>query len=155
MFAEKPNFEKSSLSVTVPYGKGKIVAVGFDIGSQYLSGTQYLHRELMKDITSSLYTPIVQVKGSLGRIEVSVTEKDGKMMIQLVNAGGTHADSSSASDDYIPPVLDIDLEISLPNKVDKLILQPEQRELPFEYGMGGKISVSVPRVDIHSIIEIR
>ena len=54
LFAEKPNFEKSTLSVTVPYGKGKIVAVGFDIGSQYLSGTQYLHRELMKDITSSL-----------------------------------------------------------------------------------------------------
>ena len=155
LFAEKPNFEKSTLSVTVPYGKGKIVAVGFDIGSQYLSGTQYLHRELMKDITSSLYTPIVQVKGSLGRIEVSVTEKDGKMMIQLVNAGGTHADSSSASDDYIPPVLDIDLVLSVSTKVNNLILQPEGAELPFKYETDGKISVSVPRVDIHSIIEVK
>lgn len=155
LFAEKPNFEKSPLSVTVPYGKGKIVAIGFDIGSQYLSGTQYLHRELIKKIADGLYDPIVSLKKCCGRLEISVTEKDGRMFIQLVNAGGTHADMSYATDDYIPPVLDIELELSLPTKVSKLILQPEGTELSFEYETNGKISVSVSRVDIHSIIEIK
>jgi hypothetical protein len=62
---------------------------------------------------------------------------------------------SYATDDYIPPVLDIELELSLPMEANKLILQPEGRELSFTYEGDGKISVSVPRVDIHSIIEIK
>ncbi|MBQ8163424.1 MAG: hypothetical protein IJZ93_03535 [Clostridia bacterium] len=153
-FAEKPTDDLSSLSVTVPYENGKITAIGFDIGSQYLSGTQYMHRELMKQVANSLYEPIVQIESALGRLEIVVLNKDGKTMIQLVNAGGAHADSSSATDDYIPPVLDIKLSISLPKAPEKLILHPEGTELPFAYGNNGKAIVCINRVDIHSIIEI-
>ena len=52
-------------------------------------------------------------------------------MIQLVNAGGTHTDASVASDDYIPPILDITLSLSLKNEPEALILQPQGRELMF------------------------
>lgn len=80
--------------------------------------------------------------------------KDGKTMIRLVSAGGTHADSASATDDYIPPVLDIRLALSLPGIPKKIILQPEGRELPFSCGQDGRISVCVDRVNVHSALEI-
>ena len=152
-FSDKVIADHHKLSVTLPFGKGKITAIGFDIGSQYQNGTQYLHRALMKNIVSSLYEPIVCIDNCTGRLEISVTEKNGKTMIQLINGGGTHTDPTSATDDYIPPVLDIMLTISLPC-VDKMILQPEGKELDIIRHENGKLSVSIPRVDIHSIIEV-
>ena len=151
-FSEKPNTPLANLSITAPYGKGTITAIGFDIGSQYLSEAQYMHRELMKKVTS-LYEPIVKIEKALGRLEIVVTQKDDKTMIQLVNGGGTHADTASVTDDYIPPVLDIKLSILAPN-AKGLVLQPEGVELPIEHTPDGRILVEIPRIDIHSIIEI-
>ncbi|MBQ8546021.1 MAG: hypothetical protein IJ437_03660 [Clostridia bacterium] len=151
-FSEKPAIDLAKLSVTVPYGEGTITAIGFDIGSQYLNATQFMHRELMKEITS-LYEPLVKIESAVGRLEVVATKKDGKTMIQLVNAGGTHADRCATTDDYIPPVLDVKLSISAPS-ARKLILQPEGIQLPIEHTSNGKISTTIPRIDIHSIIEI-
>lgn len=152
LFAENPTMASANLSVTIPYGKGTISTIGFDIGSQYLNATQFMHRELMKKITS-LYEPIVKIDSALGRLEIVATKKEGKAMIQLVNAGGTHADRASTTDDYIPPVLDVKLSILAPN-AKKLILQPENKELPIEHEPNGRISTIIPRIDIHSIIEI-
>ncbi|MBE6667471.1 MAG: hypothetical protein E7607_04075 [Ruminococcaceae bacterium] len=144
---------KASLAVEIPYGNGRITAIGFDIGSQYLNGTQYLHRTLMKKITERLYTPLVKVESVLGRLEIVPLLKDEKLMIQLVNAGGSHDNPYSATDDYIPPVLDTCISIELPQKPIKLMLQPENRSLPFIY-KNGRAYVRIDRIDIHSIIEV-
>ena len=141
------------LAVTIPFGKGSITAVGFDIGSQYLSGMQYLHRTLMKTIADALYTPMVKIESVCGRLELVCLNKDGKLMIQLVNANGSHNDPTCATDDCIPPVVDANLSIALPTAPKQLILQPEGRALPFKY-RDGRAHVTVDRVDIHSIIEV-
>ena len=140
-------------AMTVPCGKGSITAIGFDIGEQYSSRTQYMHRKVIKDITDRLYTPAVRIESVCGRLEIVPLCKDGKLMIQLVNAGGSHSFKESATDDYIPPVLDIKLSIALPSKPKALILQPEGKELSFEY-KDKRVYVDVDRVNIHSIIEI-
>ena len=74
-------------------------------------------------------------------------------MLQMVNAGGTHADSASATDDCIPPVLDIKLSLALPKPPKKLTLQPEGRELSFTWEED-KITVTVDRLNIHSILVV-
>ncbi len=155
LFSTNPTTPLANLAVTVPYGSGKITAIGFDIGSQYLNGAQFMHRELMRKISNSLYEPIVKIDSALGRLEIVALNKDEKTMIQLVNAGGSHADRASATDDYIPPVLDVKLTLSLPSTPKKLVLQPEGKELSFTLTPNGKISVSIPRIDLHSIIEIK
>ena len=145
--------ERAVLAATVPYGNGSVTAIGFDIGSQYLSGAQYLHRTLMKHIMDSLYDPMVRIESVYGRLEIIVLNKDHKIMVQLVNAGGSHADASSATEDYIPPVLDANLSIKLVEKPKKILLQPEGKELSFQY-QNGRAYVRVDRVDIHHILEI-
>ena len=142
------------LASSVPYGKGTVSAIGFDIGLQYLTGTQYMHRNVMKEIVDGLYDPIVKVESAVGRVEVVVLDVDGKMMIQLVNALGNHTNPVCATDDNIPPVLDIELSIALDKKPKALILQPEGTPLDFAYE-NGKAKIKIPRLDIHSIIEVQ
>ena len=145
--------ERLPLAVTLPYGKGSVSAVGFDIGSQYLSGTQYMQRDLMKQIVAPLYDPKVRIESACGRLEIIVLQKDGRLMLQLVNAGGNHADEACATDDLIPPVVDICLSVKLANVPKAMILQPEGKVLAVEY-QNGRAYVSIVRVNIHSVVEI-
>ena len=108
----------------------------------------------MRKIANSLYEPIIRVEKANGRLEVVALEKDKKIMLQLVNAGGSHTNSSVTSDDYIPPVLDITLSLLLNNKPKKLILQPEGYELDFKDAPDGRITVNIDRIDIHNVIEV-
>ncbi len=143
-----------TVSATISYGKGSITPIGFDIGMQYLSSEQYLHRRLMKAIADKLYTPIVMVDSVCGRLEIVALDVGGKLMIQLVNGNGAHANPSCATDDSVPPALDISLSIKLPSPPKALILQPEGKALDFEL-KDGIACLSVDRVDIHSVIEVR
>lgn len=148
---ERYGKDPQPVAVCVPCGEGRIAAIGFDLGSQYLSGAQYLHRALIRAAADRMYTPLVRVEQVCGRLEIVALRKDGRLMIQLVNAGGTHADSACATDDYIPPVLDVTLSVALDDAPKAIVLQPEGKELASTY-RDGRATVSVPRVDIHSVV---
>lgn len=141
------------LVATVAFGSGSVSAVGFDIGSQYLEAPQYTYRTLIKTLADNLYTPMVNIESACGSLEIVPLMKDCKLMIQLVNGGGTHADTHMATDDRIAPVLDIKLSIALNEKPMALVLRPEARPLDFEW-RDGRAYVSIDRIDIHSIIEV-
>ena len=145
--------EPYSVAVKVAFGEGTITAIGFDAGSQYLEGAQYMHRTLIKAAADSLYTPMVKVESAVGLIEIVALLKNEKKMIQLVNGGGNHADVHSATTDFIPPVWDIKLSIALDKEPKALTLQPEGKKLDFEY-KNGRAYLTVDRVDIHSVIEV-
>lgn len=152
-FLKRETDAPASLARTIPFGKGSLTALGFDIGSQYLKGTQYMHRDMLRELLRGLYSPIVEIESANGRLEIVALEKDGKLMVQLVNAGGSHSSPVCASDDYIPPVLDIELSIALPQEPKALVLQPKGTPLAFEYE-NGKAKIKIDRVDIHSIVEV-
>ena len=142
-----------TLATVIPYGKGNVAVIGFDIGSQYLEAPQYTYRKLLDTLLSTLYTEKVKVESVCGSLEIVDLVKDGKLMIQLVNGGGSHADLSSATDDRIFPALDIELSIALDEKPTALMLRPEGRKLDFEW-RDGRAYTRIDRVDIHSIIEV-
>ena len=141
------------LVVRIPFGEGTVTAVGFDVGEQYYESAQYLQRNLMKSVSDALYTPICKLESALGLLEIVTLCKDGKLMIQLVNGNGNHTNPNSATEDFIPPVVDVKLSIALPNPPKKLLLQPEGKELAFTYE-NGRAYVSIDRVNIHDIIEV-
>jgi len=145
--------ELGNVAITVNYGKGSISAIGFDIGSQYLGCTQYLQKDLIKTVTKDLYEPLVRIESALGRLEIVCLEKDGRRMIQLLNAAGSHDNHMSASDDLVPPALDIELSISLGGRSAEFILQPEGQKLEHTV-KDSRAYMHVDRVDIHSVIEI-
>jgi hypothetical protein len=95
----------------------------------------------------------VRVESALGRLEIVCLQKDGKKMIQLLNAAGSHDNKMSATDDLIPPALDIELSIKLDGENCEFVLQPEGKKLGYTV-KDGRAYMKVDRVDIHSVIEI-
>ena len=140
-------------AVILPYGKGKIAMIAADIGTQYGACVQYIHRDLIRALAEKLYVPTVKIEKTLGMLECGILKKDGKRFVQLVNANGSHASAECATEDFIPPVLDTVLTIAVDRKPAALILQPDGKPLDFTWA-DGKITVSVPRIDLFEIIEI-
>ncbi|MBO4406627.1 MAG: hypothetical protein J5849_02925 [Clostridia bacterium] len=145
--------EGDPASLLVPYGKGKIAVLAFDLGSAYHTGSQYLHKVLIRDLLGRLYRPRVALEKVTGTLELVDLIKDGKHMIQLVNANGDHRAANIATVDGIPPCLDIELAIRLEKKPRALRLEPAGKELPFAYEEG-TARVTVPRVDLHEVIVV-
>lgn len=139
--------------VILPYGKGKIAVLASDIGTQYGDCTQFIHRYAVRALCGKLYEPMVTVKKARGMLEIVDLYKNGRLYVQLINANGGHASLSAATEDFIPPVVDVTLSIKWDAAPEKVILQPEGRELLFEY-RDGCVFVNIDRVDIHDIVEI-
>lgn len=146
--------EGPALSSVIPYGSGVVATVGFDAGTQYLAAPQYTYRKLFDKLMHTLYTPTVNIESACGLVEIICLEDNGKLLVQLINGNGTHADVAYATDDHIPPALDVKLSIELNKKPEALLLQPEGKSLEFEW-RDGRAFVCIDRLDIHSIIEVK
>ncbi|MBP3333132.1 MAG: alpha-L-fucosidase [Clostridia bacterium] len=143
----------TSGGIILNYGSGKIGLLAADIGGQYFDCAQYVHRDIIKAMCEKLYTPLVKVERSLGLLEINELIKDEKLYIQLINVNGQHANPSVATEDFIPPVLDITVSVALDSEPEKILLQPEGKSLDFNY-TNGRAYINIDRLDIHSVIEI-
>ena len=133
--------------------KGKLALIPEDIGSQYVTGARYEHRDFLTGLLDGMYDAGVKVIQTPGPLEVVDMEKDGRRLIQLINAGGQHHNVKVYSEDRIPPLTDIVLDIRTDRKPRAIRLQPEGRKLRFSY-KDGVASVRIPRLDIHGVLEI-
>ena len=133
--------------------KGKLALIPEDIGSQYVTGARFEHREFLTGLLDGMYEAGVKVSRADGPVEVVDMDKDGRRLIQLINAGGQHHNVKVYSEDRIPPLTDIVLEIRTDRKPRAIRLQPEGRKLRFSY-KEGVASVRIPRLDIHGTLEI-
>ena len=140
-------------AVGFPFGKGCVAVVGADLGSQYEAGMQYLHRKLIQKVTAELYEPVARVESACGLLELVCLEKENRLMLQLVNANGNHANPSSITEDFIAPVLDVKLSVAAKAPPAKLLLQPENKPLDFEY-RDGRAYFELDRIDIHNVVEL-
>ena len=139
--------------VILPWGKGKIAVLAADIGWQYGDCVQFMHRNILKALCDRLYTPLVKVEKAVGMVEMVALNKNDHLCIQLINGNGNHASTAAATEDFLPPALDITLTIRTAKKPEALLLQPAGRALDFTWG-NGIATVTVDRVDIHDIVEV-
>ena len=132
-------------------GRGKIAAVYFTFGQDYVTTRNNLSREFLNDLVRQLFPkPMVEVKGS-SDVDVVVNRVGGKLAVNLVNTAGPH--QSEPIVDSIPPVGPLDVTIRQAAKPAKVTLEPAGTVLPFEH-RNGEIHLVVPRVDIHEIIVV-
>jgi len=153
LYDDGTDCRKGVVAAVAPFGKGKVAAVSGKLSNSYITGAQHEHRRLANLLLARLYRPVVEVEKSVGLLHVVLLEKDGRRKIQLVNANGRHRDEASKTEDFIPPVVDVALRLNLPAKPASLVLQPSGRTLPFDW-RDGAAHVTLPRVDIHEIVEV-
>jgi len=136
-----------------PLGKGKIAATYFSFSRGYLNQRPPEMRAFLNDLARQLFPqPMVEVKGSPD-VDVSVNRLRGQLAINLVNTSGAHWDTKKPLIDSIDQVGPLEISFQSAAKPAKITLQPEGRQLPFEY-REGVARLTVPRLEIYSVIVI-
>jgi hypothetical protein len=139
-------------SVT-PYGKGQIAAIYFNLGSRYHDAATPASRKFLTALVRRLFPePIVEVKGSQ-YVDVTVNRIGGKLAVNLVNTAGQHNSRSVAVFDEIPPIGPLEITLRLPDRPERITLQPDGRDMPFDY-YAGQARLVLPRLEIHSILVV-
>jgi len=90
-------------------------------------------------------------------VEVALRQKDDRLLIHLVNGNPGRDLACSWTDDLvvddIPPVGPIECRVRCGEKPQTVTLEPGGENLPFEFAEG-VLTVSVPRLEIHSCISV-
>lgn len=141
------------VATTRNYGKGMIGGIYMDLGTSYLSTTSPVIRDLLAQTISKLKSDlIVQVEGS-HRINVVTSEKDGKLLVQLINTLGDHANPNVKGIDEIPYIHNLILSVQTSKKPESVLLQPGAVPLKFSFEKG-TVKIIVPELKIHNTIVI-
>lgn len=132
-------------------GKGTVAVYPWERSSSYIDARKCEDRKSLSDFLLTLYDPEVRLVSATGLVEIVDFEKDGRMMVQLVNVNGNHYDEKSLTEDFIPPVLDVVLKVRLDKRPKAVYQQPDGKKLKFRWN-DGCCEFTVPRVDIHSTV---
>ncbi len=134
-------------------GKGKIAAIYFNAGTAYSQYKTPVIRDFIAE-TIAQFSPqiMVEVSGS-HLVHLAINKLNGKTMINLINVAGEHTNQSAIAYDQVPPLSDLTVTLKSPSKPVKIVMQPEGKEIKFTYA-GGKATVLIPKLDIHTILEI-
>jgi hypothetical protein len=134
-------------------GKGKVAGVYFNAGSAYLEYKSPVLRDFISSLITELFPdPLVKVTGS-HLVHVTVNKLNGKMFVNLVNIAGEHTNASAIGYDEIPSLKNLTVSIKTVKKPAGIVIQPEGRELKFDF-QNGVSKVVIPELFIHSILEI-
>lgn len=133
-------------AVSRKLGNGHIIALAFDIGGCYQSNRTSCIKDFWRSLVLSMYDPLVKVSGS-SYAELVLTERDGKLLINLLNHGGEHNSYGARGYAEIPPIGPLTVEINTVNAPKRITIEPEHIEWK-----GDMRRVRIERLDIHSII---
>ena len=117
------------------------------------NAVQYQHRDLIRKMTAMLYNPIARVESVDGICEIVCLSVNGKLMLQVINAGGGHSDIHLSTENYIPPLENVVISLRDDIGVETVVLRPEGKSLGVSK-CNGRNYFRIPKVDIHSIAEI-
>lgn len=96
--------------------------------------------------------PIVKVTGSRD-VDVNVRRLNGKLMIDLVNTAGAHANRENKIVEAVPPAGPLQVAIRLPRQPRAVILQPGNAALAATW-LDGAARVTLPRLELLSILQV-
>jgi hypothetical protein len=150
------------------FGKGKVATVFGPLGQVNFAAHPPHLRELVATLLDALYQPLAcMVPGNYGKVDMVLRQRDGRRFIHLLNvnnmctSGGDIAADGNAVissgnypfTDQIPEVGPVTVTLRGSSLPDHVTLVLEGRQLPVEKSDGQGI-VTVPRLHIHSVIEI-
>lgn len=143
---------ESGIAATITsYGKGQIAAMYLNIGKGYLNRTAPVMRNFVDGLIREMNPAfLVEVQGS-HLIDVTLNKLDSALIVNLVNAGGPHDNDRVMVHDEIPALGPLQITIRYPAAPWRVMLQPENTTLPYTYE-GGKITCTLPKLEIHEMI---
>ncbi len=135
------------------YGKGKAISLCFPLGEIYRNNITTRIRNYVKDALASLdFVPMAEIEGS-SYIEVALMEKNGALMINLLNTAGAHNSEGVRSYSEIPALGPVRIKLHTDKKPKKVYAEPEHKRLRASY-KNGVAELTLDRLDIHTVITV-
>lgn len=135
-------------------GKGVICFLAIDLADFYTSNRSNVFRNFVRKLISDLgYTASVRVSGS-GFADLTVTEKDGSMIVNLINMAGEHNVPGVRSYGEIPPIGPVRVEFDPACRV-RNIEKITCDEFSVERNADGTIAaLTLERLNIHFAVKL-
>jgi len=134
-------------------GKGRIAAVWIALGENYNNKQTVAGRDFLAGLVRELLPkPMVEVHGSRS-VEVALQRKGSRLLVNLLNASGPHADESVITIGEVEPLGPLEVTLRLPTKPKRLTLEPGAQKLNWRY-RHGEVRLTVPRLDIHRVVVV-
>ncbi|WP_338870256.1 alpha-amylase family protein [Spirosoma sp. SC4-14] len=141
------------IATETAYGQGKLTAVYADLSQDYQKHQSARLRDFIASLARPLLPkPVVEVSGS-HLVHVVLNRQSNKLAINLINTGGRHADPQVFTYDEVPPLTNLTIRLRTAKKPKRIMQQPENKALPVRYA-GGIATVTVPQLDIHSVLVV-
>jgi hypothetical protein len=144
-------------AVTTKLQNGCYCALAFNMALFYAKNrSSAIRRFLTSMLEGELgYQPTVRVTGS-HFAELCVAKKDdGTLLVNLINLAGEHNVANVRSYDEIPPIGPLTVTIAPSVSVKRIIQIPENKELAITRQADGSVSVTVERLEIHTVLQIQ
>jgi len=135
-------------------GKGKLLGVYADVSKGQLSND--VSRQTTTELITKLFPePIAQIEGS-NRIHLTVNTKNKATLLHLVNENTTPVVVNNVNDVKLTPIQPFILSYRSAAKPKTVFLEPGHIPLNYTYNKDlGLSKISIPQVDIYSIVVIR
>ena len=136
-------------AVTKKYGKGNIIALGFDFGTAYPSNRTTCAKNFFKKLAAITFpNPLVKVEGS-DYVELNITRRDNMIFIHLLNYGGPHEVPSIRTYNEIPKLGPLTVTISDAISPKSVTIEPEHKAWT-----GDVHKIIIDSLEIHTIIAV-
>jgi hypothetical protein len=135
------------------FGKGQMGAIYGPLGSVYQRSHCPALRHFLGELMGRLFpAPMIELEAP-PCVEVSLRKDDGKVMIHLANMAGMQVSNQYAVVDFIPSVGPLELSVLLDKEPQKVSLVPAESDISWHWS-GGKLQVTIPKLDIHGVIVV-
>jgi len=149
--SDEPDSPAQPASSLAALGRGQIAATYFSFSQGYLNKRSETERAFLNELARRIFpNPLVEVKGSAD-VDVAVGRLGGRLIVNLVNTAGPHAEEPIL--DVIPPVGALEITIRTEKKPSRITLEPGDEPLSFEF-RSGAAQLTLLRLDIHSVIVV-
>jgi hypothetical protein len=145
--------DKFPLATVREYGKGKMAGICMNIGDYYTRNKNPFMPDLMKSIINEMGVTLTSSVSGSSFIHQVLARKNDKTYVHLINTSGPHDNPNVMVYEEVSDLKGITVTLGA-SKAPKMVkLQPENSTLKYKY-INGNIVIEVPKVAIHSILEI-
>lgn len=133
--------------------KGNIAYIGWNIFSGYAQFGDFHIKELIDRAITMLMSGDFLIEAGLpDRGIVSLHRLGDKKIVHLLFAHTTKRGRDTEIIEDIVPLYNVNVTVKC-DKPEKVILVPQKEEIPFKWE-DGKVSFTVPKVELHQMVEI-
>lgn len=141
-------------AVRIRRGKGSLFCIGWDFECERRKGKEYsfVERDLLRRVLELADPkPAAYLESGLRRAELVPSEKDGKLMLSIINTTEFYCDAFGNAFDGFPALRDVAVALRCDKRPGRIFIEPEHKAAEFTYD-GAYAHIRVPEVKVHVIL---